>query len=211
MQPTPEIQAFIDRIEALPAGPGVSDSLNAALKPSIDEEIELRKLFANDRQNTRLSNPHVGLVDVFAASDAIRTTRARIVADDDDLSAKYVMPLADAKRRKEGAPAMVNDLEEFKKNWAIFSEGSLSQLIDWSNIVAAGGSVLACLTPLDPEVSKSKRNIRKHYHSSAYPTSDVDLFLWGLTPEQVRALIDRGTFLCSPLIHIGREKDHPNL
>ncbi|PPR01075.1 hypothetical protein CVT24_000396 [Panaeolus cyanescens] len=189
MQPTPEIQAFIDRIEALPAGPGVSHDLDAALKPSIDEEIELRKLFANDRQNTRLSNPYVGLVDVFAAPSAIRTTRARIVQDETDLTAKYVMPLTDAKRRKDGSQAMVSDLEEFKKNWAIFSEGSLSQLIDWNNVVAAGGSVLACLTPLDPEVSKSKRNIRKHYHSAAYPTSDVDLFLWGLTPEQAEKKI----------------------
>lgn len=95
------------------------------------------------------------------------------------------MPIQEDDRRKEGSPAMVADLEEFKKNWAIFTEGSLSQLIDWNNVVASGGSVLACLTPLENEHKTSKRAIRKFYHSNAYPTSDVDIFLWGLTAEQV--------------------------
>jgi hypothetical protein len=181
---TPEMDAFIDRIQALPPGPGVS--LDAALQPSLDEEAELRTLFATDRQNARLSNPHVGLVDVFAAPDAIRVTRARVVRGKEDLSAQYVMPLSDKSRREEGAPCMVADLEEFKRNWAIFTEGSLFQLLDWNNVVAAGGSVLASLSPLDDEHKKSKRAIRKYYHSNVYPTSDVDLFLWGLNPEQVR-------------------------
>jgi hypothetical protein len=80
---------------------------------------------------------------------------------------------------------MADSLDDFKRNWAIFTEGSLSQLIDWSNVVAAGGSVLACLSPLPADAQASKRNLRKYYHSQAFPTSDVDLFLWGLTPEQV--------------------------
>ncbi|KAF8905746.1 hypothetical protein CPB84DRAFT_1844751 [Gymnopilus junonius] len=187
MQPTREIQAFIERINALPAGPGVS--IDAALQPSLNEEAELRKIFASDRKNPVLANPRVGLVDVFDAPPSIRTIRARVVKDKEDLSVKYVMPISEEARRKEGTPAMVADLEEFKKNWAVFTEGSLSQLIDWNNVVAAGGSVLACLTPLDEEDKVSKRAIRKFYHSNAYPSSDVDLFLWGLTPEQAEAKI----------------------
>ena len=186
MQPTPEIQAFIARIRALPPGPGVS--IDHALQPSLDEESELRKLFATDRQNERISNPYVGLVDVFNAPEAIRTTRARVIQDNKDLSANYVMPLSKTNRRDEGAPSMVTDLDEFKKNWSVFTEGSLSQLIDWNNVVAAGGAVLACLTPLGEAAKISKRSMRKYYHSSAYPTSDVDLFLWGLTAEQVNVL-----------------------
>lgn len=182
-QPTPKIDAFIERIQALNPGPGIS--LDVVLRPSLDEETELRKLFATDRLNPRLSNPHVGLVDVFAAPDAIRTTRARVVQGKEDLIANYVMPVSEKNRRKEGAPCMVTDLDEFKKNWAIFTEGSLTQLIDWNNVVAAGGSVLACLTPLDDTHKTSKRAIRKYYHSNVYPTSDVDLFLWGLNAEQV--------------------------
>jgi hypothetical protein len=191
MQPTPEIEAFIARIEALPPGHGVS--IDQALQPSLDEELELRKLFSTDRQNRRISNPYVGLIDVFDAPEAIRTTRARVVQDDKDLSANYVMPLSKINRRNEGTPSTVADLDEFKKNWSLFTEGSLSQLVDWNNVVAAGGAVLACLTPLDKDAKVSKQSIRKYYHSSvsAYPSSDVDLFLWGLNAEQVNGLLSK--------------------
>ena len=183
MLETAEPAAFLQRILSLPSGPGVS--LDAALRPSLDDEAELRRLFMSDKTNSRLSDPHVGLVDVFKAPPIIRTTRARVVKDDVDLSARYIMPLSDTKRRKEGDPAMAADLDEFKRNWSIFTENSLSQLFDWNNVVAAGGAVLACLTPLPESAKVSKRAIRKYFHSVAYPTSDVDLFLWGLTPEQV--------------------------
>lgn len=122
---------------------------------------------------------------MFDAPPDVRTIRARIVKDEEDLIAKYVMPLSQEDRKHEGSACMVPSLEEFQKNWSVFSEGSLSQLLDWNNVVAAGGSVLACLMPLPAEATVSKRAIRKFYHGSAYPTSDVDLFLWGLTPEQV--------------------------
>ncbi|KAF9530942.1 hypothetical protein CPB83DRAFT_904927 [Crepidotus variabilis] len=186
-QPTPEVDAFIERIKALPPGPGVS--LDAVLQPSLDEEVELRQLFATDRQNERIVNPHVGLVDLFTAPATIKTTRARVVKDRDDLTANHVMSIAEEDRRAEGTPCMVSDIDEFKKNWSIFSEGSLSQLLDWNNVVAAGGSVLACLAPLDEEHKKSKRATRKYYHNKAYPTSDVDLFLWGMNAEQAEAKI----------------------
>jgi hypothetical protein len=183
MSQTIEAKAFLERVSSLPKCPGVS--LDEVLAPSIQDESELRKLFATCKTNPRLSNPLVGLVDVFNAPVDIRTTRARVVKDEDDLAGRYVMPLSEAQRRKEGAPAMVGDLDEFKKNWSVFTENSLSQLTDWNNVVAAGGSVLACLSPLPDHAKVSKRSIRKHYHSVSYPTSDIDLFLWGLTSEQV--------------------------
>jgi hypothetical protein len=180
---TAEATAFIERITSLPTGPGVS--LDQALQPSLDDEAELRCLFATDKANQRLDDPYVGLVDVFDAPVDIRTTRARVVKDDEDLSAKYVMPLGDKKRRAEGTPATVIDIDEFKRNWGIFTENSLSQLFNWNNVIASGGSVLACLAALPETEKTTKRAIRKYYHSTAYPTSDVDLFLWGMSPEQV--------------------------
>jgi hypothetical protein len=183
MPQTTEATAFLQRIASLPSGPGIS--LNNALQPSLDDEAELRRLFATEKTNSRLNDSHVGLVDIFDAPPFIRTTRMRVVKDEVDLSAKYVMPLSEANRRKEGDPAMVADLEEFKRNWGVFTEGSLSQLSDWNNVVAAGGAVLACLCPLPESAKVSKRATRKYFHGSAFPTSDVDLFLWGLTPEQV--------------------------
>ncbi|KAF8169052.1 hypothetical protein K438DRAFT_1730433 [Mycena galopus ATCC 62051] len=186
---TPEAQSFIQRMLGLPNGPGVL--LDPVLQPSLDDETELRRLFAAEKTHARLRNPHVGLVDVFDAPAELRTTRARVVKDETDLSAKYVMPLSEMNRRKEGTPSIVSDIDEFKKNWGVFSEGSLSQLLDWNNVVAAGGAVLACLTPLSDEAKASKRSMRKYYHSVAYPTSDVDLFLWGLTPEQAEVKITK--------------------
>ena len=105
MAPILAVQEFISRLQALPPGPGVS--LDDVLEPALDDETQLRKLFATERQHDRLADPHVGLVDVFDAPDVIRTTRARIVQGPDDLSARYAMPLDEAKRRKEDTPCMV--------------------------------------------------------------------------------------------------------
>jgi hypothetical protein len=185
---TAEANAFIERIVALPPGPGVS--LDDALQPSLDDEAELHRLFATDKTNARLANPYVGLVDLFDAPIDLRTTRARVPKDAVDLIAKHVMPLLGKRRRTEGASATVCNLADFKRNWSVFTENSLSQLTDWSNVVAAGGSVLACLAPLPEYATASKRAIRKYYHSAAYPASDVDLFLWGMTPEQAEIKIN---------------------
>ncbi|KAI0059307.1 ankyrin [Artomyces pyxidatus] len=188
MSQNKEAAAFLSRIAKLPKGPV---SLDAALQPSIDDEAELRKLFATDKTNTRLKDIHVGLLDVFAAPSTIKTTRARVVQDEADLTAKHVMALPDKRRRKEGVPAMVEDIDSFKKNWSVFTEGSLSQLLDWNNVVAAGGSVLACLEPLPKAATVSKRAMRKHYHDKTFPSSDVDLFLWGMNAEQAERKINQ--------------------
>ena len=181
-----EATQFLSRVADLPKG---NVSLDAVLQPSLDDEAELRKLFATDKGNTRLKDIHVGLVDIFAAPSDIKVTRARVVTSDADRDAQHVMPLSDALRRKEGSPAMVESLEVFKKNWSIFTENSLSQLSDWSNVVAAGGSVQACLMPPPGSAMASKRAMRKYYHEKAFPSSDVDLFLYGLTTQKVgRAL-----------------------
>ncbi|KAI0059327.1 ankyrin [Artomyces pyxidatus] len=188
MSQNKEAAAFLSRIANLPQGPV---SLDAALQPSIDDEAELRKLFATDKANTRLNDTHVGLVDVFAAPSIIKITRARVVQDEDDLTAKHVMALPDARRRKEGVPAMVGNIDSFAKNWSVFTEGSLSQLLDWNNVVAAGGSVLACIEPLPNAATVSKRAMRKHYHDKTFPSSDVDLFLWGMNAEQAERKINQ--------------------
>ncbi|KAK0455652.1 uncharacterized protein EV420DRAFT_1692258 [Desarmillaria tabescens] len=161
MPQTIEAQAFLERITS-----GIS--LDEVLKPSLDDEAELRRLFATDKTNERLNNPCVGLVNVFdAPKGTISVTRAREVKNAEDLTAKYIMPLTEENRRQSGDPYMVPDMETFKKNWSIFTEGSLSQLLDWSNVVAAGGSVLASLTPLPESATVSKCATRKFYHSNA--------------------------------------------
>lgn len=183
-----EATAFLARVAQLPPGLGVS--LDTVLQPSLQDEAVLRNLFAQDKANVRLGDPHVGLIDVFDAPADIRVTRARVVQNEDELSARYIMPLSDNERRKDGTPCMVDNLEDFKKNWAVFTEGSLSQLTNWNNVIAAGGAVQACLAPIPDAFQVSKRALRKHFHSYAFPTSDVDLFLYGLTPEQAEVKIN---------------------
>ncbi|KAG8894313.1 hypothetical protein FRC00_009125, partial [Tulasnella sp. 408] len=180
-----EAQTFLRRLGELPDIPGVD--LGPAITPSLQDEAALRRLFATDRDNARLKDPYVGLVDVFGQNtDRIKKIHARAIKDDDDLLKHHVMPLDATTRRKDGELSMAPSLEDFKLRWSVFSEGALSQLTNWNNVVAAGGSVLACLAPLPEHVAKqgSKREIRKYYHSEAYPASDVDLFLYDLTPEQ---------------------------
>ncbi|KAH8995818.1 hypothetical protein EDB86DRAFT_2829340 [Lactarius hatsudake] len=186
MSQNKEAAQFLSRIATLPNGPV---SLDKVLQPSLDNEAELRKLFATDKGNARLSDIHVGLVDVFAAPSDIRTTRARVVRDDADRDAQHVMALPSSLRREEGSPAMVENLEAFEKNWSIFTENSLSQLTDWSNVIAAGGSVQACLMPLPKVATGSKRAMRKYFHEKAFPSSDVDLFLYGLTVDEAERKI----------------------
>ncbi|KAG9049848.1 hypothetical protein FS837_008898 [Tulasnella sp. UAMH 9824] len=180
-----EAQAFLRRLRKLPDSPSVD--LEPAIAPSLQDEAELRRLFATNREHTRLKDPYVGLVDVFGQNtERIKKIHARAIKDEEDLRKHYVMPIDDSTRRKDGELSMASSLEDFKTRWAIFSEGALVQLTNWNNVVVAGGSVLACLAPLPEHVVNqgSKRAIRKYYHSEAYPTSDVDLFLYGLTPEQ---------------------------
>ncbi|KAH7918157.1 hypothetical protein BV22DRAFT_1200081 [Leucogyrophana mollusca] len=182
------VAAFLQDIASLPKGPGVC--LDDALQRALAYEANLRQIFAVDRTSDHTRDLRVGLVDLFEAPVEARTTRARVVKDGEDLSAKYVMPVPSEHRRAEGAPATVSDLNEFKKNWSVFSENSLSQLSDWSNVVAAGGSVLACVAPLPDHAKESKRETRKYYHASdAYAASDVDLFLYGMTPAEAEKKI----------------------
>ncbi|KIO24982.1 hypothetical protein M407DRAFT_25627, partial [Tulasnella calospora MUT 4182] len=180
-----EAQAFLRRLGELPDISGVG--LGPAITPSLQDEADLRRLFATDRDNVRLKDPYVGLVDVFGQNtDRIKKIHARTIKDDDDLLKHHIMPLDTDTRRKDGELSMASSLDDFKLRWSIFSEGALSQLTNWNNVIVAGGSVLACLAPLPEHVVKqgSKRALRKYYHSEAYPASDVDVFLYGLTPEQ---------------------------
>ena len=57
---------------------------------------------------------------------------------------------------------------------------------DWENVIVGGGSVLAALMaqfPMDMPVDQ----INKFYLGEAWGTSDIDLFIWGLSASQVRS------------------------
>jgi hypothetical protein len=159
--------------------------LQEALAPALLGEAELRRKFANDRSNSILDNPFAGTLDVFASNQIIRLIEAREIQDETAKDAKHIFPLKSHVRKPSNAPAMAENINQFRTSWNIFTEGALSQLTDWNNVVAAGGAVLASLLPLPEHARASKRAIRKYFHEeTTYSTSDIDLFLYGLTPEQ---------------------------
>jgi len=147
-------------------------------------EAQLRNTFAQDRQNPALNDPMINVLPLFTSKTEMITTRARnLDTETQKEKDSYIMALPPDKRRAHGSPATVGSLKEFQKNFSIFSEGSLADM-DWSNVVAAGSSVVNCLVPVPAEFNTTKRKLREYYHEKFCPASDVDLFLYGLTHEQ---------------------------
>ncbi|KAM0251165.1 hypothetical protein ACHAP5_001762 [Fusarium lateritium] len=154
------------------------------LEPYRQYEANLRTVYAQDRQNPILEDPHLNVVPLFTEDTKLITTHARnLEAESEEEKSKYIMALPDDKRRPHDSPATVADLAEFQKNFNIFSESSMADM-DWSNVVAAGSSVVNCLLPVPKEFNTTKRKLREYYHEKYCPASDVDLFLYGLNHEQ---------------------------
>ncbi|ODA83814.1 hypothetical protein RJ55_02330 [Drechmeria coniospora] len=152
--------------------------------PYREYEACLRAMFAQDRKNPVLDDPYINVVPLFTDNTKDITTRARDLSQEsDEEQARYIMALPDDKRRLHGSPATVADISAFQHNFNVFSESSLVEM-DWSNVVAAGSSVVNCLLPVPDEFTGSKRKLREYYHEKFCPASDVDLFLYGLTHDE---------------------------
>lgn len=154
------------------------------LEPYRRYENQLRTVYAQDRQNPILEDPYLNVLPLFNEHTQHITTRARnLAAESEQEKSRYIMPLPDDKRRPHGFPATVGSLAEFQKNFNVFSESSMVDM-DWSNVVAAGSSVVNCLLPVPKEFNTTKRKLREYYHEKFCPASDVDLFLYGLNHDQ---------------------------
>ncbi|KAI0151968.1 ankyrin [Hypoxylon sp. NC0597] len=147
-------------------------------------EAKLREKYAQERSNPILDDPYLNVLPLFTKDTPNIKTRARnLEAESPSEKDKYIMPLPANNRRPNGAPAVVTSLKEFRHNFSIFSESSLAEM-DWSNVVAAGSSVVNCILPVPDNFKQSKRKLRTYYHEVFCPASDVDLFLYGLNEEQ---------------------------
>lgn len=159
-------------------------SMVEIMEPYRKYEAGLRGIFAQDRQNPALNDPYINVLPLFTNDTDLITTRARDLAtESEEEKSKYIMALPDEQRRAHGSPATVGNIDEFQKNFNLFSESSLSEL-DWSNVVAAGSSVINCLLPVPEAFNVNKRKLREYYHEKFCPASDVDLFLYGLTHDE---------------------------
>jgi hypothetical protein len=159
-------------------------SLSELLEPYKQYDAKLREVFAQEPNHPALNDPYINVVPVFDGHTKHVKIRARDLENESvEEKEKYVMPLDAAERRGNGSPAIVHDVKEFQKNFALFCESSLVDL-DWSNVVAAGSAVVTCLLPVPPKHNKSKKTLRQYYHDIIAPASDVDLFIYGLNEEE---------------------------
>eukprot|EP01118_Nematostelium_gracile_P005524 TRINITY_DN1754_c0_g1_i1.p1 TRINITY_DN1754_c0_g1~~TRINITY_DN1754_c0_g1_i1.p1 ORF type:complete len:629 (-),score=123.84 TRINITY_DN1754_c0_g1_i1:17-1630(-) len=74
----------------------------------------------------------------------------------------------------------ISTQEQFQYNWSIFTKDQLKN-IDWNNVFVAGGSVFACLYPIPESYQDSQE---EYFTEVAFETSDIDIFLYGLTLKQ---------------------------
>eukprot|EP01091_Cochliopodium_minus_P014082 TRINITY_DN470_c0_g2_i1.p1 TRINITY_DN470_c0_g2~~TRINITY_DN470_c0_g2_i1.p1 ORF type:complete len:1824 (-),score=771.42 TRINITY_DN470_c0_g2_i1:113-5584(-) len=144
----------------------------------IDEENGYRELFAQTRDSPIISDNHLMLIDVFKNNEIFKY--AKWSKEEEELP--KVFPIKKELLKPENGSCIV-DSKEFERNFNVFSEDQL-RFLNWDNVLAAGGSILASLTPVPGEHGTNNKTKRKYYHDIAYAGSDIDLFLYGLETEE---------------------------
>ena len=129
-----------------------------AVAPYNQYEAKLREGFAQHRDHPELKDPHINCVPVFGRGVKPLSIRGRDTSNA-NANEKYVMPLKTEDRRPEGSPATAESLQDFRKNFKLFSESSLVDL-DWNHVVAAGSSVVTALLPVPDKYRDSKKALR---------------------------------------------------
>ncbi|KAF2233250.1 ankyrin repeat protein [Viridothelium virens] len=181
---------------ALPAVPAKHEDFitfvdidpNAPLREQVEPykryDAKLREIFAQEPSHPILADSALNLTPILNGHEHEIKIRARDLGSEAiDEKEKYIMPLSDEDRKMNGSPAIVPSLKDFQTNFNVFSEQSLVDL-DWSNVLAAGSSVVTALLPVPDAYKSSKKGLRKYYHEVVAPASDVDLFLYGLNEQQ---------------------------
>ncbi|CZT02079.1 related to ankyrin [Rhynchosporium agropyri] len=177
--PIKSVEDFIPHLARNPDKP-----IPALLEPFKKFENELRKVYAQQPEHELVTGgKNVNLVPIFAGYQQELKIRARsLKTESTDEKSKFIMPLSNTDRKLNGSPAVVSSLKDFQKNFNLFSESSLADL-DWKNVVVAGSAVTTALLPVPKKWAGSKRSLREYYHEHLAPTSDVDLFIYGLNEE----------------------------
>ncbi|KIM43804.1 hypothetical protein M413DRAFT_26099 [Hebeloma cylindrosporum] len=177
------VKKFLSDLENLPPGNESYYKVEELIAPALEGEKDLRMAYAATN-GPRPSDPHIGLIDIFSISPTpVVIGRHRGGAH---LNAAHIFPFRHfdhPHRLLDGQPAVV-PMGRFKENWDIFSCGLLKKL-NWGNIIAAGGAVLACLKETVPD-DMNKMERMDLFQSYEYAGSDIDLFLYDLCPEEAK-------------------------
>jgi hypothetical protein len=137
-----------------------------ALKPFKLFESKLREIYAQDPSSVLAADPHANVLPLFAGHEQSVKIRARnLQKESDNDKEKYLLGLPEEERRQNGSLAIVPSMKDFKSNFSLFTELSLADL-DWSNVIAAGSSVVVSLLPVPAPHSASKRALRAYYHEN---------------------------------------------
>ncbi|KAK6523146.1 hypothetical protein TWF694_006041 [Orbilia ellipsospora] len=173
-----EPSAFLSYI-----GQNEDKPLRELVKPYLEYESNLRRIFAQEPENEAIADNLVGLVPLYDGhDDKIKIQSRNVEAESEEAQGCYIMGL-EKERKKTGERAVV-DQETFLRNFDAFTEGSLKDL-NWNHIVAAGSSVMTPLLPVPEKSAESDSALRRYYHSTFAPTSDIDLFIYGTKDESV--------------------------
>lgn len=163
-----------------------SSQLDRILDSGLQTEEHLREIFAQHRDEAQSLDPYIGITDVFRLPRSLRTVKSRYGQDDavqDIWERTHIFSLTQEQRQPYGSITTVESLELFCDNFNIFSSNVLSHM-NWSNVVVAGGSVLACLMP-PPQTIIDEERLGEYYHDTHYRNSDIDIFLYGLSEAEV--------------------------
>ena len=176
------VKVFLSNLAALLPGEESYARSDDIMAPTLVGEQLLRMLLAINHPSIP-SDPHVGLINVFSIWPRPITIGKDRAAD---FNSRHLFPFNDSEihslRLLDGRPTIVLR-GEFLKNWDIFTNGLLKHL-DWTNVVTAGGAVLACLKSTAQQNSTNLQRMNL-YQSDIYSRSDIDLFLYGLSPSEV--------------------------
>lgn len=172
-----------DFIQYIKSSPGTS--ISDLLKPYNEYDSITRRIFAQARDLISELDGLFNLVPLFTAEGyADLEVRARDpTAEPSGVKSKYLLPLSSQDRRPSGTRAVVSTIHEFKTNFDVFCEGSLRGL-DWNNVIVAGSAVTSTVLPVPAKYAQSRGGLRRFFHEDYVPTSDVDLFLYGLSEQQ---------------------------
>ncbi|KAN0038975.1 hypothetical protein ACTA71_001169 [Dictyostelium dimigraforme] len=124
-------------------------------------ESQYRKLFVNNRNDSKLNDPYLHCEKVFKAK-AMSPTNVNGV--------DCIMGF-NAKSHK-----FSNDIE-FKQEWNAFSN-DIFEGFNWDNVFIAGGSILGC--SLEGGIQGNE----------GFKNSDIDIFLYGLSEDDANRKLD---------------------
>ncbi|KAK0472901.1 hypothetical protein IW261DRAFT_1424042 [Armillaria novae-zelandiae] len=156
--------------------------IDDALLIALDIEQTYHRMFAVAHDDPAIADPYIGLVNVLDTRNlSLFTAQNSRISD-----CFRVFQLHPKQHPHNGDPVMVPGIGTFKTHWNLYTENMLASL-DWEGVVAAGRGVLACLS-LSHVVGSSNSDICR-YQREIYPTLDIDLFLYRISPEEVEKKI----------------------